>query len=116
MHGDARQEFAAFIPEGDVAAFAKNLYASLQNDFTGTMSLLPNKDFLRLLQEYKRKPRVFLVAHGTEDQVSSEWLVRGFTILLTINRLSRVFQMLSVAHRGKDARVLTQVTKSSTVL
>jgi len=41
------------------------------------MSLLRNSDFQRLLQEYKRKPRVFYVAHAAEDEVSSEWLVRG---------------------------------------
>jgi type I restriction enzyme R subunit len=41
------------------------------------MGLLRNPDFQRLLQEYKRKPRVFFVAHSAEDEVSSEWLVRG---------------------------------------
>lgn len=77
MHGDARRDFAAFLPEGDVGAFAKNLYGSLKNDFTGIMSLLRNPDFQRLLLEYKRKSRVFFVSHTTEDQVSSEWLIRG---------------------------------------
>jgi type I restriction enzyme R subunit len=77
MHGDARKDFAAFLPEGDVASFAKNLYGTLKNDFTGTMALLRNADFQRLLLEYKRKSRVFLVSHTTEDSVSSEWLVRG---------------------------------------
>ena len=77
MHGDARADFATFIPEGDVAAFAKSLSATLQKDFVTTMGLLRNENFQRLLQEYKRKPRVFFVAHTTEDEVSSEWLVRG---------------------------------------
>jgi type I restriction enzyme, R subunit len=77
MHGDARSDFAAFIPEGDVAAFAKTLSLALQQDFAQTMSLLRDENFQRLLQAYKRKPRVFLVAHNTEDVVSSEWLVRG---------------------------------------
>ncbi len=77
MHGDARQDFAAFLPEGDVAAFAKNLYGTLKNNFTGTMALLRNADFQRLLLEYKRKSRVFIVSHTTEDQVSSEWMIRG---------------------------------------
>lgn len=77
MHGDARKDFAAFLPEGDVAAFAKNLYGTLKADFTGTMALLRNPDFQRLLLEYKRKSRVFLVSHTTEDEVSSEWLIRG---------------------------------------
>ena len=77
MHGDARADFAAFVQEGDVAAFAKNLTASLHKDFVPTMSLLRNADLQRLLQEYKRKQRVFFVAHSAEDEVSSEWLVRG---------------------------------------
>jgi type I restriction enzyme R subunit len=77
MHGDARQDFAAFISDGDVAAYAKNLYAALKLDFTGAMALLRNQEFQRLLEQYKRKTRVFLVSHTTEDLVSSEWLVRG---------------------------------------
>jgi len=77
MHGDARKDFAAFLPEGDVAGFAKNLYGTLKKDFTGVMALLRNADFQRLLLEYKRKSKVFFVSHTTEDQVSSEWLIRG---------------------------------------
>jgi type I restriction enzyme R subunit len=77
MHGDARADFAAFVPEGDLAAYAKNLGTALHRDFVPTMGLLRNADFQRLLQEYKRKSRVFIVAHETQDEVSSEWLVRG---------------------------------------
>jgi type I restriction enzyme R subunit len=77
MHGDARADFAAFVPEGDLAGYAKNLCTALHRDFVPTMGLLRNADFQRLLQEYKRKPRVFYVAHTTQDEVSSEWLVRG---------------------------------------
>ena len=77
MHGDARQDFAAYIEKGDVAAFAKKLPASLKSNFTETMTLLRDPNFQELLQNYKRKPRVFLVSEATQDQVSSEWLVRG---------------------------------------
>jgi type I restriction enzyme R subunit len=77
MHGDARKDFAAFLPEGDVAAFATNLYGKLKNNFAATMALLRNADFQRLLLEYKRKSRSFLVSHTTQDLVSSEWLIRG---------------------------------------
>jgi type I restriction enzyme R subunit len=77
MHGDARADFAAFLPEGDLAAYARNLGAALYGNFVPTMGLLRNADFQHLLQEYKRKSRVFIVAHETEDEVSSEWLVRG---------------------------------------
>jgi type I restriction enzyme R subunit len=77
MHGDARADFAAFVPGGDLAAYAKNLASALHKDFVPSMNLLRNPDFQRLLQEYKRRPRVFYVAHSAEDEVSSEWLVRG---------------------------------------
>jgi type I restriction enzyme R subunit len=77
MHGDARQDFAVFVPNGDVAAYAKNLYSALKQNFTDTMTLLRNPEFQRLLEEYKRKSRVFLVSHTTQDNVSSEWLVKG---------------------------------------
>lgn len=77
MHGDARADFATFVPDGDLAAYAKNLALALHNSFTPTMGLLRNPDFQRLLQDYKRKPRVFFVAHTAQDEVSSEWLVRG---------------------------------------
>jgi type I restriction enzyme, R subunit len=77
MHGDARKDFAAFLPEGDVAEFAKNLYGSLKNSFTPTMTLLRNPDFQRLVLGYRRKSKVFFISHGTQDSVSSEWLIRG---------------------------------------
>lgn len=77
MHGDARPEFAAFVPDGDLASYAKNLYSNLKDDFTNSMTLLRNEAFQRLLLEYRRKQRTFLVAHGTTDQVTSEWIVRG---------------------------------------
>jgi len=77
MHGDARGDFAAFIHDGDIAAYGKNLWSALKKDFAGSMSLLRDKNFQRLLQDYKRKERVFLVSYATQDQVSSEWLVRG---------------------------------------
>lgn len=77
MHGDAREDFAAFVPEGDLAAFAKNLPSALRDQFTVTINLLRNADFQRLLRDYRRRPRVFLVAHTAQDEVSSEWLVRG---------------------------------------
>ncbi|MBI3208784.1 MAG: DEAD/DEAH box helicase family protein [Candidatus Solibacter usitatus] len=77
MSGEAREQFAAFLPDGDVARFAASLPQALQTDFTGVMSLLRTSAFQHLLTDYKRKERVFLVAHNTQDEVSSEWLVRG---------------------------------------
>jgi len=77
MSGEARQQFATFLPEGDVAAFATALPKALRQDFAGTLKLLRDSNFLDLLVNYQRKPRHFYVSEGTQDTVSSEWLVRG---------------------------------------
>ena len=41
------------------------------------MALLRDPRFQNLLTGYKRKERVFIVAHTTQDEVSSTWLVKG---------------------------------------
>ena len=76
MSGDAREMFAGFVPDGDMARFARDLPTRLADDFTGTMKLLRDKAFQDLLVNYPRKPRTFYVAYGTEDEVRSEWLAR----------------------------------------
>ncbi len=77
MHGDALAEFAAFIPDGDVAAFAAALPAALTQQFVPTMTTLRNAAFQDLLTNYKRKARQYLIAHENQDEVSSEWAVKG---------------------------------------
>ena len=77
MSGEARQLFAAYVPAGDMGAFARDLPQKLHAAFTDTMTLLRQKEFQNLLVTYPRTQRVFLVAHETEDVVSSEWRVRG---------------------------------------
>jgi type I restriction enzyme, R subunit len=54
MSGEARTEFARWIPDGDIGAFAGQLPQKIKSDFTGTMKLLRNEEFQRLLLEYKR--------------------------------------------------------------
>jgi type I restriction enzyme R subunit len=76
MSAEARDQFARFITDGDLARYAKGLTAALNDDFTGAMQLLRNKDFQNLLLNYPRKPLVFYVAYGTEDTVESQWLIR----------------------------------------
>lgn len=77
MSAEARKLFAAYIPDGDMGKYATNLPHNLHQDFTGTMALLRKEDFQKLLVGYPRTSRVFLVAHDTQDIVSSEWRVRG---------------------------------------
>jgi len=77
MSGEARELFARFVPDGDLAGYAKGLHGALRKDFTGTMKLLRDKAFQELLQNYPRPKRTFLVAHGVQDQVEARFLVRG---------------------------------------
>ena len=77
MSGAARDLFAAYIPNGDMATFAAGLATTLRKDFTGTMSLLRKPDFQDLLVNYPRAPRTFVIAYEAQDEVSSAWLVRG---------------------------------------
>ncbi|MCW3814444.1 DEAD/DEAH box helicase family protein [Micromonospora sp. DR5-3] len=79
MSGDARELFARFIPDGDVGRFADELPGLLRGAFTETMRILRDPDFQKLLVDYPRSPRTFVVAPGVVDEVSSEWLIRGAT-------------------------------------
>ncbi len=79
MSGEARELFARFIPDGDIARFAEELAATLRADFAGTMATLRDPDFQKLLVDYPRGLRTFIVAPGVTDEVSSEWLIRSGT-------------------------------------
>ncbi|MDQ7780017.1 MAG: type I restriction-modification enzyme R subunit C-terminal domain-containing protein [Planctomycetota bacterium] len=76
MSAAARDGFAAFVPDGDLAGFARDLPNKLVGDFTGTMKLLRDKDFQRLLQTFRRTRQDFLVAYETKDEVRSRYLMR----------------------------------------
>ncbi len=76
MSGDARELFAAYIPNGDVGCFAAGLPKALKDNFTATMQLLRNKDFQELLVNYPRPKKVFLRADEAADEVSSAWMIR----------------------------------------
>ena len=79
MSGDARELFARFIPDGDIGRFAEELAALLRESFADTMRTLRNPDFQKLLVDYPRGGRTFIVAPGVSDVVSSEWLIRSGT-------------------------------------
>lgn len=76
MSGEAQEDFAKFIPEGDVGKFASDLPGRLKNDFTQIMKLLMDKDFQKLLLDYKRPKKVFIRGLEVEDDVSSEVIIR----------------------------------------
>lgn len=75
MSGEAREMFRAFVADGDLARYARNLPSRLQSDFTNTVGLLRDPHFQGLMVTYPRPKRTFIVA-PTVDEVSSAWLVR----------------------------------------
>ena len=76
MSGEARDLFAKFVEKGDLTRFAGSLEERLAEDFTGTMELLRDASFQKLLETYPRPPRTFVVDYATQDEVSSTWMVR----------------------------------------
>lgn len=77
LSGDTWDDLAAYIPGGDLAAFAADLRGRLQADFGDTMKTLRDRGFQDLLINYKRPDRSFIVAHTVTDTVESGWLIRG---------------------------------------
>jgi type I restriction enzyme R subunit len=73
---EARTEFARWIPDGDIGAFAGKLPALIKQDFPGTMKLLRNEEFQKLLLDYKRAYAPFMVGYEVQDNVSSKKLER----------------------------------------
>lgn len=76
MSGEARTLFAAYLPNGDVAAFASGLRDAIDHKFTATMQLLRDDAFQKLLGEYPRKKDSYLIALETQDTVTTEWFLR----------------------------------------
>jgi type I restriction enzyme R subunit len=78
MSGPAYDLFARFIPpDGDLGAWASQLPGMLHAGFVSTMRVLRNPDFQRLLNNYPKPPKRFVVAPSVIDQVGSELLIRG---------------------------------------
>lgn len=73
MSGEARQFFAAYIPDGDVGRFARELPATLDARFGETMKLLRDKSFQDLLLNFPRPKRVFVNAYAAVDTVTSQF-------------------------------------------
>jgi type I restriction enzyme R subunit len=76
MSGQAREMFAAHIPDGDVKKYAQALPQELREDFTGAMALLRHKGFQDLLMNYPRAARTFIKAYETQDTVTSALRIR----------------------------------------
>ena len=67
---------AAFVPDGDLARFARELPRALRQDYVATMARLRDQAFQELLLRLPRPDRTFLRAGEYGDTVSSIWQVR----------------------------------------
>jgi type I restriction enzyme R subunit len=76
MSGDGREMFARYVPNGDLAAFARALPGTLRANFVGTMDLLRGAGFQELLVNYPKPERTFVRAYESVDTVSSVFLLR----------------------------------------
>ena len=76
MAAESRDQFAAYIPNGDLATFARGLKQSLNTRFVDGIKLLRDKGFQELLVHYARPQRVFYRAYEVDDEVRSTWILR----------------------------------------
>ncbi len=76
LSGTAREKFARFIPDGDMGGFARDLPDRIEDDFVTVMKILRDPAFQDLLVNYPRPKRGFIVTYETQDEVSSEELLR----------------------------------------
>lgn len=76
MSGEARDAFARWVEDGDLARFGRELPKNLRSDFAGTMKLLRETGFQELLVHYPRPRRTFVVAYEQGDTVTSADMVR----------------------------------------
>jgi type I restriction enzyme R subunit len=76
VSAEGRKAFERYIPNGDIAALARDLPSALDRDWADTMGLLRNPDFQRLLRDYPRAKRTFIIAMTPQDTVVSGYLIR----------------------------------------
>ena len=76
VSGEGRELFKQFIPDGDIAAFARSLPNAVDEDWAATMAILRDPTFRALLIEYPRAKKAFIVAMDAEDTVVSGYLIR----------------------------------------
>lgn len=76
MPGEARELFSAYVKDGDLAVYARELPRKIAADFMGSMTLLRSPSFQDLLINYPRAQRGFVKAYEAEDEVTSQWLIR----------------------------------------
>jgi type I restriction enzyme R subunit len=76
LSGEARETLAAFVPDGDLARFARELPGALRQDYVATMKRLRDEEFQEALLRLPRPDRTFVRAGEYQDTVSSVPMLR----------------------------------------
>jgi len=76
VSGEGRQQFAEFVPDGDVQSFASSLPDLIKHERPKTIELLRNKRFQWLMENYPRTKEPFFQAVEQEDEVRSVMLFK----------------------------------------
>jgi len=76
VSAEGRADFAQWIPNGDISAFAAALPGDLDAHWAETVMLLRTPDFQHLLENYPRAKPYFIIADSVTDQVESGYLIR----------------------------------------
>jgi type I restriction enzyme R subunit len=73
---EAREKLAKYIPDGDLKAYTDKLKENLDSNFTETMKLLRDKEFIDLLINLPRPKKNFLKGYDIIDTVEDEIMFR----------------------------------------
>lgn len=76
ISAEGREMVKAFIPDGDIGAFAAGLGKRLETEWAATMGVLRDPNFLAFLEKYPRPKPVFIEALEARDTVTSEYAFR----------------------------------------
>jgi len=73
---EAREKLSQYLPDGDLKAYTDKLTGNLDRNFTETMKLLRDKEFIDLLLNLPRPKKLFLKGYDVVDTVTDEVMFR----------------------------------------
>ena len=73
---EAREKLSKYILDGDLKAYTDKLKENLEKNFTETMKLLRDKEFIDLLLNLPRPKKVFFKGYDIVDSVEDEVMFR----------------------------------------
>lgn len=73
---EAREQLSKYIPEGDLKVYTDKLRENIEKNFTETLRLLRDKEFIDLLVNLPRPKKLFLKGYDIVDTVEDEVMFR----------------------------------------